>query len=158
MSGIEQPSRGGFRSGGFRSGGDLAVLVLLRPLLWVAHSRLGRRLAAAATLALVTAALVVTLYDHPDIGGGAGLSGTRPVATGRRTPAAAASRSPERAAVSWYARQLGAPQARVRALQRRRIGDSEVRVMVIADLESGRRLPTAVVTVRRDRTGWKVAP
>jgi hypothetical protein len=153
MSRIHQPS-----PGGFRSGGDLAVLVLSRPLLWVARSRLGRRLAAAATLALVTAALVITLYDHPDIGGGrAGLSDTRPAVTGLRTPAAAASRSPERAAVSWYARQLGVPQARVRALQRRRIGHAEARVMVIADLEGGR-LPTAVVTVRRDRTGWKVAP
>jgi hypothetical protein len=152
MSRIRQPWRGGFRSGG-----ELAVLVLFRPLLWVAGSRLGRRLAAAAALALVSAALVVTLYDHPDIGGRAELSSARPAVTGPRTSAIAASQSPERAAVSWYARQLGVPPARVRALQRRRIGHAEAQVMVIADLEGGR-LPTAVVTVRRDHTGWKVAP
>jgi hypothetical protein len=151
MSRVQQPMSG-------RSGGALAVRALLSPLLWVARTEVGRRLAAAATLALVTAALVVALYDHPDVpGGGAEAVDPRPAVTRTGTPADAALRSPELAAAAWYAHRLGIPRTQVRALQRQRIDNAETRVLVIADLGNGR-LPTAVVTVHRGRTGWKAVP
>jgi hypothetical protein len=158
MSRILQPTRG--RSW---SGAELAVLVLVGPLLWVGRSAFGRRLLAVAVLALVAAGLVVALYQHPDVGGedgaggGAPPAGTRPAVAGTGQPATPPPRAPELAAAAWYARRLGVRQARVRALQRQRVNDAEVRVLVIAELDNGR-LPTAVVTVRRGPAGWQVTP
>jgi len=72
------------------------------------------------------------------------------------TPPAAPRRPsrPETVAVDWYAKRLGVPHGRVRALGSQRLGPGRLRVLVLAE-EGGRR-PTAWIPLRHVHGGWKV--
>jgi hypothetical protein len=157
-----------------RSGAELAALALLAPARAMLGSDLGRRLVTVAALTAVVVALLTALYDHAEApaaevwpGGrpqpAAGIPHrpatgvpARPGTRGAARPAAsmdAAAASPAAAAVAWYARAQGVPAGRVRALQQQRLGATQVRVLVLADLGGGR-MPSALVTARHGPTGW----
>jgi hypothetical protein len=61
---------------------------------------------------------------------------------------------PETLAVDWYAKRLGVPPGRVRALGSQRLGPGRLRVLVLAD--SGGHQPTAWVPLRHVHGSWKV--
>jgi hypothetical protein len=153
-------------SGGVR----LAATVMFLPL-GLLRSRIGRRLLAAAALALALTTAVGALYDNADVpakavGKLAALDGTAAPAaqaapsrdnrqaTANR-PSREVGRRPEDAAASWFARRHGVDRDRVQALQQERVTDDQRRVLVMADAGDGR-LPTGYVTVRRDGSGWAV--
>jgi hypothetical protein len=143
-----------------RSGVDLAALVLLAPLAWFGRTAVGRRLVSVAAVALAAAGLILALYAHPDASGVAEPVQARQGHVGHGGAAdrlnSSNAATPEAAAVAWYARRVGVPPGRVRALQRQRVGAATVQVLVVAELGGGR-LPSALITVRHGRAGWKVA-
>jgi len=143
------------------------------------RTRIGRRLAATAVLSLILVGAVSTLYDHAD--GPASLqrplsavpaAAAKPAAGGRAaaneagTTGAAAlasasvaasrpSKSPQSAAVAWYAKRLGVSSDRVQALQQQRVSATITKVLVMAGV-SETKMSTAFVTVKRAGSGWKV--
>jgi hypothetical protein len=144
----------------------LAVEVMLLPL-GMLRTRMGRRLLAVATLALVLTTVVGALYDNADVparatGKAAALRRTaarQPAAQAdRRTgnaagPARELGRRPEDVAANWFAKRQGVARDQVQALQQQKVSSTERRVLVMADAGGGR-LPTGYVTVRRDGSGW----
>ena len=145
-----------------------AVRPLLRAGLAVLRTELGRRLATVAVISTVLVAGVSALYDHADpVGLGIlpasartrSVAATRPDAPAARPPSASRRPSPpkrpDQVAVAWYATRRGIVPGKVKALQQQRLGADRVRVLVMAEV--GRdRLDTALVTVRRQRSGWVV--
>jgi hypothetical protein len=155
-----------------------AVVALgLVPLRLLA-TRMGRRLMAATVLSIVLVGAVSALYDHAD--GPATLQRTlnaapaaasKPAPSGQVAGAAkgatsgkaslasvAASRPAKdarSAAVAWYAKRVGVAADRVQALQEQRINATTIRVLVMAQV-SQTNVPTALLTVKRARGGWKV--
>jgi hypothetical protein len=144
----------------------LAAGVMLLPL-GMLRSRLGRRLLAVATLALVLTTVVGALYDNADVparaaGKAAALRPTasdKPAAQADHHAATAAvpsrelGRRPEDVAANWFAKSQGVARDRVQALQQQKVSSTERRVLVMADAGGGR-MPTGYVTVRRDGSGW----
>jgi hypothetical protein len=139
----------------------------------------GRRLARAAGLMVVLAALVLGLYDQGEVPVAAAQPAVRaPAAAGpagqqaragagrRRDPVqpgglrgrdrpAQVGERPATVAAAWYADRHGLPRAKVKALQQDRLSAREVRVLVMADHGRGR-LRTALVRVRLGAAGWSV--
>jgi hypothetical protein len=78
------------------------------------------------------------------------------VASPRTGPAPARRRParPETVAVGWYAKRLGVPAGKVRALGSQRLGPGRLRVLVLADGQHRR--PTAWIPLRRSHGGWTV--
>jgi len=146
------------------NGARLAALVLALPMR-VAATPLGRRVLAAATVAVVLVSLVGALYDHTDRPRAAGvLAGARATAsrqaaasTGRGAAAspAAAKRNggPAEAAAAWFAGKQRVAVDHVRALQQRRVSATERQVLVVAEAGASK-LPSAYVTVRKGPDGW----
>jgi hypothetical protein len=142
----------------------LAALVLALPMR-VAATPLGRRVIAAATIAVVLVSLVGALYDHADGQGTAGaLGGARAAASrqaaappGRRTAAPAAVKvtagGAGDAAAAWFAGQQRIARDRVRALGERQLSATERQVLVVADAGASK-LPSAYVVVRKGPNGW----
>jgi hypothetical protein len=133
----------------------------------LAATPMGRRLLAAAVLAVVAVATVTYLYDsadrpreavafHP-----AGLATSSP--TGDGTTARQTAASPVRAkpasaadvAAGWFAAREGVPADKVRPLQQRKVKADEVQVLVVAEA-GGAKMPSRYVTVRKGPSGWKV--
>jgi hypothetical protein len=167
-----------------RSDADAAIRAATRLLLVpfrLLATPLGRRLAAAAVLSVVLVAMVSSLYDHADGAASpsaralraAPASAARPASAVRASGQAAQASSvgaaaparaiqavvaarPEDAARDWYARQRRIPTDRVTALQRQRVSSTVTRVLVMAEV-SPSEIPTALVTVRRDGSRWKVS-
>jgi hypothetical protein len=146
-------------------GGRFAALVLALPMR-VAATPLGRRVIAAAAIAVVLVSLVGALYDSADRPrtGGA-LAGARPVASrqtapaprGRTTAAPAAANATAggagEAAATWFAGQQRVARDRVRALGERQLSATERQVLVVADAGAAK-LPSAYVVVRKGPNGW----
>jgi hypothetical protein len=140
-----------------------AARLMLVPLRMLATS-MGRRVAAATVLSVALVALVASLYASAE-GGVANpavratpVAAAKPAAAAQPTAAAAAPAAarPEDAATTWFARQQRVPADRVRALQRQQVSATVTKVLVLAQV-SPSDMPTAFVTVRRDRAGWKVS-
>jgi hypothetical protein len=147
-----------------------AARLMLVPVRLLSTS-LGRRLAGATVLSIALVVMVSTLYSHAD--GPAGQSARATAAALSAAPAAAnaapaaarataaparaaAAKRPQDAAISWFARQKRVAASRVQALQQQRVSATVTRVLVMAQLGPAD-MPTALVTVRRDGTGWKVS-
>jgi hypothetical protein len=138
---------------------------MLIPLRMLATS-MGRRVAAATLLSVALVAMVASLYANAEGGVAAPAVRATPVAAAKpaapavraatAAPAPAAAARPEDAAASWFARQHRVPVDHVRALQRQQISATVTKVLVLAQV-SPSDMPTAFVTVRRDRAGWKVS-
>jgi hypothetical protein len=150
------------RPGG--SGVELAAWLLLAPLRLLATD-LGRRLATVAVLTTLFVGVMSLLYEHAEHP----TANARPAATTTRSaaPPAAAKPAPGRAAprpadrpeavaVGWYAKRLGVPGGRVRALGSQRLGPGRLRVLVLAQTATGRQA-TAWVPLRRTHAGWTVS-
>jgi hypothetical protein len=150
-------------------GGDgarLAAWVLSWPMR-LAATAMGRRLLAAAALAMVLVAAVGFLYETADPPGAAATF--RPaggVAAGAEAPGAArqaaaaparAQRSlkPADAAAAWFAASRKLAADKVRALGARRLSPTEIEVLVVAET-SGASMPSQYVTVRKGPSGWEV--
>jgi hypothetical protein len=154
----------------------LALRVLGFGVAVLAHP-VGRRLLATLLITSVCAGVVAFVFTYPEAPqtpAGSRLASaapTMPDSTGRPGGGAPSDRqqrarpaprpsvgaaSPEAAAAAWYARRTRLPRDRVRVLQRDRVNATTFRVLVLADGGNGR-LDTAVVTVRRDRAGWRVS-
>ena len=152
-------------------GGARAAVWLLAWPMRLAATPLGRRLLAAATLAVVLVIGVGWLYDTADQPGVAasvrpagGVAAARAAGTGSgaasRQMAAAPVRAkqpagPAEVAAAWWADRQRVAVDKVRSLQQRRISATELQVLVIA--EDGPRMPSDYVTVRKTPSGWKVA-
>jgi hypothetical protein len=143
---------------------ELAVWLLLAPVRLLATD-LGRRLATVAVLTTLFVGVMSLLYEHAEHP----TANARPAATAPRPaapPTTAASRPgpaapgsaarPEAVAAAWYAKRLGVPSGRVRALGSQRLGGGRLRVLVLAQTGDGRQ-PTVWVPLRRTRAGWTVA-
>jgi hypothetical protein len=138
----------------------------------------GARRAAKALVAAVAAGLVVHgLLSTGEPAAGDGTPARRPTqaqaapapsarrpqaeapaTTGpaAKVPAAKAPASkPAAAAAHWYAKRHGLPASRVRPLQVDQVDPTTVRVLVLVTKPGGG-LDSAVVTVRRDGSGWVV--
>jgi hypothetical protein len=141
--------------------GARAAAWLLAWPMRLAATPLGRRLLAAATLALVLVVGVGWLYDSADqprvaatfrpAGGRAtgGAAGTGTGAASRQMAAA-----PAEVAAAWWAARQKVAVDKVQALQQRRVSGTEIEVLVVA--EAGSRMPSDYVTVRKGSSGWKV--
>ena len=143
---------------------ELAVWLLLAPVRLLATD-LGRRLATVAVLTTLFVGVMSLLYEHAEHP----TANARPAATAPRpaaAPTTAASRPgpaapgsaarPEAVAAAWYAKRLGVPSGRVRALGSQRLGTGRLRVLVLAQTGDGRQA-TVWVPLRRTRAGWTVA-
>jgi hypothetical protein len=147
-------------------GARTAALVLALPMR-VAATPLGRRVLAAAVVAVVLVSLVGALYDHTDrphaagalagaqntashrpAGGGSGSGGS-----GGGSAESARRNSPAEAAAAWYAGKQRVALDRVQALGQRRISATERKVLVVAEAGASK-LPTAYVVVRKGPGGW----
>jgi hypothetical protein len=146
-------------------GTRLAALGLAWPMR-VASTPLGRRVIAAATIAVLLVSLVGALYGSADQPGTAGaLAGARPAASrrtapapkGRATAAPAAATATAggagEAAAAWFAGQQRVARDRVRALGERQLSATERQVLVVADAGAAK-LPSAYVVVRKGPNGW----
>lgn len=156
-----------------------AVVTLgLVPLRLLA-TRMGRRLVATAVLSIALVGAVSALYDHADSpatlqrplsavaasaskpapsGQTAGAAKGADASSGASSAAVAASRpakSPQAAAVAWYAQRARVSPDRVQALQQQRVSATTTKVLVMAEV-SRTDMATAFVTVKRAGTGWKV--
>jgi hypothetical protein len=151
--------------------GARAAAWLLALPMRLAATPLGRRLLAAATLALVLVVGVGWLYDSADQprvaaafrpAGGVATGGAPGTGTGAasRQMAAAPVRAkraadPAEAAAAWWAARQKVAVDKVQALQQRRVNSKEIEVLVVA--EAGSRMPSDYVTVRKGSSGWKVS-
>jgi hypothetical protein len=145
-------------------GTHLAALVLALPMR-VAATPLGRRLIAAATIAVVLVSLVGALYDQADRPRGAGALASAQATASRRAAAAPAGRGTAapaakvtagaagEAAAAWFAGQQRIARDRVRALGERQLSATERKVLVVADAGASK-LPSAYVVVRKGPDGW----
>jgi hypothetical protein len=145
-------------------GTRLAGLVLALPMR-LAATPLGRRVIAAATIAVVLVSLVGALYGHADrprtdaLGGAQATASRRaaPAPTGRGTAAPAAAKvtagAAGEAAAAWFAGQQRVARDRVRALGERQLSATERKVLVVADAGASK-LPSAYVVVRKGPNGW----
>ncbi len=143
-------------------GAGLAALVLALPMR-VAATPLGRRVLAAATIAVVLVSLVGALYDHTDrprpasaLAGAQATASHRPATGGWAGGSAKATgrkRSPAEAAAAWYAGKQRVALDHVQALGQRRLSATEREVLVVAEA-SGSKLATAYVVVRKGPGGW----
>jgi len=148
--------------------GARAAAWLLSWPMRLAATPMGRRLLAAAALAVVAVAAVGYLYDSADQprvpaifrpAGLAGAGATEAAAVSRSAAASPvrakrAATAAEAAAAWWAARQKVAVD-KVRALQQRKVSATEVQVLVVAE-GAGSRMPSDYVTVRKGSSGWKV--
>jgi hypothetical protein len=144
----------------------LAAWVLALPMR-MAGTAMGRRLLAAAALAMVLVATVGFLYDSADppraatrFQPAAGVAAEGAAGPAGRTAAAAPVRAPRGAgpgqvAAAWFAASQRVAADKVRALQQRRVGPGEVQVLVVAEA-SGASMPSRYVTVRKGPGGWAV--
>jgi hypothetical protein len=133
----------------------------------LAANPFGRRLLAAAVLAVLLVATVGWLYDSADQPGAAatfrpaGLAAEAPAAASAPRQAAAAPVRAKRAArpadvaAAWWAARQRVAVDKVTALQQRRVSATEIEVLVMAEA-SGSRMPSEYVTVRKGSSGWKV--
>jgi hypothetical protein len=140
-------------------------------LLRATRRPLVRRLAVTVLLCAATTGLVSLSWATAD----ADPAGSRPpvvaragggqaAATGEQTPSPRPSpraahrrpQPPEAVAAAWYAKRLGVPSGRVRALGSQRLGTGRLRVLVLAQTGDGRQA-TVWVPLRRTRAGWTVA-
>jgi hypothetical protein len=153
----------GHRPGG-GSGVGLAVWLLLAPARLLVTD-LGRRLATVAVLTTLFVGVMSLLYDHaehPTANARPAATATRPPAppaTAQPSPGPAAPRPatrPEPVAVAWYAKRLGVPAGRVKALGSQRLGTGRIRVLVLAQTPDGRQA-TVWVPLRRTHAGWTVS-
>jgi hypothetical protein len=151
-------------------GARAAVWLLAWPMR-LAATPLGRRLLAAATLALVLVVGVGWLYDSADQprvaatfrpAGGVATGGAAGTGTGAasREMAAAPVRAkqgagPAEVAAAWWAARQNVAVDKVQALQQRRVTSKEIQVLVVAEV--GSRMPSGYVTVRKGASGWKVS-
>jgi hypothetical protein len=151
--------------------GARAAAWLLAWPMRLAATPLGRRLLAAATLALVLVVGVGWLYDSADqprvaatfrpAGGRAtgGAAGTGTGAASRQMAAAPVrakrAAAPAEVAAAWWAARQKVAVDKVQALQQRRVSGTEIEVLVVA--EAGSRMPSDYVTVRKGSSGWKVS-
>jgi hypothetical protein len=136
-------------------GGRLAAIVLALPLR-VAATPLGRRVLAAATVAVLLVSLVGALYDHTDRPGAAAagaLASAQATASRQAAPAAAKRGGAAEAAAAWFAGKQRVAPDRVRALQQRQVSATERQVLVVAEAGAAK-LPSAYVTVRKGPDGW----
>jgi hypothetical protein len=131
------------------------MLIPLRAL----QTPMGRRLMVAGALTVTLQGAVGVMYSNAD---SPGLAASAPAAAAVPAPARpandkagrpVAAKTPEAAAVAWFAARHKLDPGKVRALQRDAVGDRSARVLVMADLGHGR-LDTAVVTVERTKAGW----
>jgi hypothetical protein len=150
-------------------GGDgarLAAWVLAWPMR-LAGTAMGRRLLAAAALAVVLVATVGFLYDSADPpraaatfrpAGGLAVGSDAP-GPERQAPAAPArpqrALKPAEAAAAWFAARHRLAADKVRALQQRRPSPTQIQVLVVAEA-SGSSMPSQFVTVRKGSKGWRV--
>jgi hypothetical protein len=141
-----------------------------RRLLRATRRPLARRLAVTVLLCAATTGLVSLSWATAD----ADPASSRPpvvaraagkaAAAGERTPSPRPSpraahrrpQPPEAVAAAWYAKRLGVPSGRVRALGSQRLGSGRLRVLVLAQTGDGRQA-TVWVPLRRTRAGWTVA-
>jgi hypothetical protein len=149
--------------GGRRSRPRAAWRWLLRG--W--HSQLVRRLALTVALSVAATGLVGLSYATADAdpaarravtapaGGGQAAAGEQPARPPGPRAAHRRPQRPEALAVGWYAKRLGVPAGRVRALGSQRLGTGRMRVLVLAETKG--RQATAWVPLRRGRAGWTVA-
>jgi hypothetical protein len=150
-------------------GGDgarLAAWVLAWPMR-LAGTAMGRRLLAAAALAVVLVVTVGFLYDSADppraaatfrpAGGLAiGAEAPGPARQSSATPARPQrALKPAEAAAAWFAARHRLAVDKVRPLQQRRVSATEVQVLVVAEA-SGSSMPSQYVTVRKGAKGWRV--
>jgi hypothetical protein len=146
-------------------GTHLAALVLALPMR-VAATPLGRRLIAAATIAVVLVSLVGALYDQADRPRAAGALASAQATASRRAAAAPAGRATAapaaakvtagaagEAAAAWFAGQQRIARDRVRALGERQLSATDRKVLVVADAGASK-LPSAYVVVRKGPNGW----
>jgi hypothetical protein len=133
----------------------------------LAATPLGRRLLAAAVLAVVAVASVSYLYESADqpraaasfrpaglVAGGAAKAGSGDRQLAAAPVRAKAAPSPAEAAAAWWAAHERVALAKVQSLQQRKLSATEVQVLVVA--EAGSRMPSRYVTVRKGPGGWKV--
>ena len=135
---------------------------------------LGRRVAVAGALVTALQGAVGVMYANAEdpkataqratpaaltrpagAAGAAPHAKSTPQAKSKAKSTAAPASSPAAAAAAWYAERVKVDHDKVRVLQQQRLGADRVRVLVMAEV--GRdRLDTALVTVRRQRSGWVV--
>jgi hypothetical protein len=141
------------------AGVQAARSLLLLPLR-AAQTPMGRRAMVAGTLIVTLQGAIGFMYANTD---STELATAAPAAVAAPAPAtpkaappakAAQAKTPEAAAVAWFASKHKLDPGKVRPLQRDASGDS-ARVLVMADLGRGR-LDTAVVTVKRGKAGWAI--
>lgn len=148
--------------------GARAAAWLLSWPMRLAATPMGRRLLAAAILAVVAVATVGYLYDSADQprepvafrpAGLAASTQTGDATTARQTAAspvrAKSAATAAEAAAAWFAAREDLPAAKVRPLQQRKVKANEVQVLVVAEA-GGARMPSRYVTVRKGPSGWKV--
>ena len=142
-----------------------------RRLARFARSQPTRRAALAVVLSAAAAGLVGLSYATADADPGRARARHAAVAAPAAEPGgaaadraaspragAAARHRPPRAeavAVGWYAKRLGLPAGRVRALGSQRLGPGRLRVLVLA--QGRQRQPTAWIPLRHAHGSWKVA-
>jgi hypothetical protein len=145
-----------------------AAAILAR-VLRLLRTDLGRRLSAVVAVTALFAAGVSALYANPDPVGAtvrvpaaapvAQVATTRPPATpkpaAKPAPRPAKLPGPGEVATAWYAARRHLAPSRVEALQQQKVAGDRVRVLVLARVGADR-LDTALITVRRERSGWVV--
>jgi hypothetical protein len=142
-------------------------------LLGATRRPLARRLAVTVLLCAAATGLVGLSWATADAdpagagsrppvvaraGGGQAATAGEQSPSPRPSPRAAHRRPqpPEAVAAAWYAKRLGVPSGRVRALGSQRLGTGRLRVLVLAQTPGGRQA-TAWVPLRRTRAGWTVS-
>jgi hypothetical protein len=152
-----------------------ALRTLLMVPVRVMRTAVGRRVVAAAALAIALQGMVGLMFsnaDAPTATAGAAVreasvragQGTTHAAAHQPAAPAKASASkkaapktyakPQEAAAAWFAKQAGVPVSKVRALQQRPAGENKAKVLVMA--EYGDNVDTDEVTVVRGDAGWRV--
>jgi hypothetical protein len=141
-----------------------------RALVRFARSQQTRRALLTVLLCAAAAGLIGLAYATVDAGpararprpaavapvAGQDLRGERPASprTGR-APARRRPPRPEQVAAAWYAKRLGVPSGKVRALGSQRLGPGRLRVLVLA--QGRQRQPTAWIPLRHAHGSWTVA-
>jgi hypothetical protein len=148
--------------------GARAAAWLLSWPMRLAATPMGRRLLAAAVLAVLAVATVGYLYESADrpreavAFRPAGLTASTPTGDARTARQTAASpvrakpaASAAEAAAAWFAAREGLAAGKVRPLGQRKVKANEVQVLVVAEA-AGAKMPSRYVTVRKGPSGWKV--
>jgi hypothetical protein len=149
-----------------------AAARLARAVPRLLRTDLGRRLSAVVAVTALFAAGVSALYANPDPVTPVRAPAAAPVAqvATTRAPAKPAAKpaakpkpkaapvklpGPGEVAAAWYARRRHLAPGRVEALQQQKVSGDRVRVLVLARVGADR-LDTALITVRREPSGWVV--